>query len=243
MIGRARWLVAVLALSALLPVAAPAATITGVVVTGDSNPNLAGRPNGATCCSGDSAPTHSPVEVLGLAYNSGDILTFSATGQVSNTGSATPGNIPDGSGIFNMTDYDGGIAPALGVNLNALVGVFLGPSEPSGTGPTSITFSGGVGLDFASLSPEVGQIFFIGDGLTGNLTGAIQEFEVPDGATRLFLGTSDGFGWFNNSGQFTVTINGPGDDQPPTGVPLPAGLVLVGLGLVVGLTRRALASA
>ncbi len=49
-------------------------------------------------------------------------------------------------------------------------------------------------------------MFFIGDGRTGTGAGAAQSFVVPAGATRLFLGVSDGFGWFNNSGSFAVTI-------------------------------------
>jgi hypothetical protein len=35
----------------------------------------------------------------------------------------------------------------------------------------------------------------------------VQAFFAPAGATRLYLGPSDGFGWFNNSGGATVTIN------------------------------------
>jgi len=61
-------------------------------------------------------------------------------------------------------------------------------------------------LEFELLAPRLHQIFYIGDGLTGTNIGQRQEFVVPDGATRLFLGTSDGFGWFNNSGSFEVTI-------------------------------------
>ena len=34
----------------------------------------------------------------------------------------------------------------------------------------------------------------------------IQKFYVPNGATRLFLGTADGFGWFNNDGGFNTDI-------------------------------------
>ncbi len=58
------------------------------------------------------------------------------------------------------------------------------------------------------LSPFLKQVFFIGDGLTGNGTGAAQQFIVPAGATRLFLGPADGTGWVNNSGAFTVQVSG-----------------------------------
>jgi hypothetical protein len=33
-----------------------------------------------------------------------------------------------------------------------------------------------------------------------------QQVVVPEGATRFFLGTMDGFGWFNNEGQFDVQV-------------------------------------
>ncbi|HEY3242752.1 MAG TPA: hypothetical protein VGM03_05305 [Phycisphaerae bacterium] len=46
--------------------------------------------------------------------------------------------------------------------------------------------------------PGLRQPFFIGDGLTGTGSGAVQQFLVPDGATRLFLGTIDGCEWSNN---------------------------------------------
>jgi hypothetical protein len=80
---------------------------------------------------------------------------------------------------------------------NALVGVFLGDSEPSGTPPAGLRFyqtqnaQGVTRTDFTSLSPAIGQVFFIGDGLTGTGTGAVQAFQVPPGATRLFLGQAD----------------------------------------------------
>jgi hypothetical protein len=48
------------------------------------------------------------------------------------------------------------------------------------------------------------QLFFIGDGLTSG--GVIQQFVVPQGATRLFLATMDGYGQYNNIGSFTVTV-------------------------------------
>jgi hypothetical protein len=65
------------------------------------------------------------------------------------------------------------------------------------------------------------QAFFIGDGLTGNGTGEVQTFIVPAGAARLFLADVDGFGWFNNTGAFDVTVNGA--------TPVPAPLIGHGL--------------
>jgi hypothetical protein len=50
------------------------------------------------------------------------------------------------------------------------------------------------------------QSFFIGDGLTGTGVGSVQTFIAPEGATRLFLGSMDGGGWYNNVGSFKVVV-------------------------------------
>ena len=57
---------------------------------------------------------------------------------------------------------------------------------------------------YLTLSPELKQVFFIGDGLNGN--GLAQSVVVPQGATRLFLGTMDSVEWNNNVGSFTVQV-------------------------------------
>ena len=57
---------------------------------------------------------------------------------------------------------------------------------------------------------------------TGTGTGTTQTFIVPAGATRLFLGTSDGFGWFNNSGSFAVTVTAGGVIGPTPTPTVPA---------------------
>jgi hypothetical protein len=174
-------------------------------------------PNGSTCCSGDTAPAQSPVLVTSFAVTPGSLLTFTVTGSVDNTG-ATPTLTPDGGGIIT-TPSNNGIS---GANwpINALVGVFLDASQPdSSAAPSALDFSS---ISFTTLSPALKQSFFIGDGRTGTGTGAQQTFIVPAGATRLFLGTSDGFGWFNNSGSFTVTVGaGVGVPTPTPTVPAP----------------------
>jgi hypothetical protein len=191
-----------------------------IAVPGTSNPYLAGMPGGSACCSGDVAPTNSPVQVTTIAITPGATITFNVTGGVDNTG-APPSLSPDGGGVFT-TSPNNGIAGATWP-INALVGVFLDDSLPTSTpAPADLDFSGsGVGTSFTTLSPGLKQPFFIGDGLTGTGTGSVQTFVVPAGATRLFLGTSDGFGWFNNSGSFTVTAAGGGGPTPPTAAPLP----------------------
>jgi len=112
--------------------------------------------------------------------------------------------------ISGMTLFE--LAPA---NRRAmyLSGVFLTDAAPSGAAPASLDFSStALGRNFSSLAPELQQTFYIGDGLTGEGSGAVQSFLVPDAATRLFLGFVDGAYFVggpdfydNNVGSFAVT--------------------------------------
>ncbi len=99
-----------------------------------------------------------------------------------------------------------------------LVGVFLDDSEPVDPAPSRLFFGTGYVSDgFAQISPQLRQVFFIGDGLRGTGIGATQAFFVPDGATRLFLGFADSFdfghpsslpGWYDdNLGSLSATLD------------------------------------
>jgi len=195
--------------------AVPAFAQVVVTVPGTSNPYLAGLPNGSSCCSGDTAPAQSPAQVTGLTLTPGSSLTFSATGGVDFAGGA-PATGPDGGSFFSTSSssgISGGTWPT-----NALIGVFLDNSLPtSSAAPGDLDFSTGVGTGFTTLSPALKQAFFIGDGRTGTGAGTTQTFVVPAGATRLYLGASDGFGWFNNSGAFSVTVSAAA--APPSAAP------------------------
>lgn len=138
------------------------------------------------------------------------------------------GNGADGSNLNSL----GGISGYMGPQ-GPLVGVFLDGTVPTSGTPVTLDFTAsGLGRDFETLSPLLKQIFYIGDGVT--LAGDFQEFTAPAGATRLFLGIPDGFGFVgqpgaydDNDGFYLVRI---GVNQIPT-IPEPGSLALVALSL------------
>ena len=99
-------------------------------------------------------------------------------------------------------------------NESYLTGVFLDGKETGNqTPPPTLNFNA-IGQNFAALSPLIDQVFFIGDGLTGNGIGTQQQFVIPDSATSLVLGIVDavGFtgqpsGYLGNLGSFTATYS------------------------------------
>ena len=219
-----------------LATSAPLSAATALVsVAGNNNPFLAGLPNGAVCCGGDDAPNESPTLFTGFAP--GSVLSFSATGFTNGAGFGDIG--AEGVANFNMVNYNTGIAPALGVGVNALLGVFLTDAAPTlGSQPAALNFNGN--RTFATLAPGIAQIFYIGDGLTGSGSGSgsVQQFTAPTGATRLFLGVADGSGWFNNNGTLAVTVTF--EAAPSSVVPEPTtwAMMILGFGLVGAALRR-----
>ncbi len=160
--------------------------------------------NGTPGCGADTAPNESPVLVTGVVMSAGSPLTFTASGTVG----YAPGisNGPNGDISFPVSLACGtwnGIADTT-VPADALLGVFLNDTLPSLTAaPGSFPYSN----DVVKVAPGLKQPFFIGTGL--NVSNAVVQFIVPAGATRLFLGTMDGSGWYNNVGSFAVGVFGP----------------------------------
>jgi len=149
------------------------------------------------------------------------------------------GNGVDGSTLTALDGISGYIGPQ-----GPLAGVFLDSSIPSAGPPTTLDFStSGLGTDFATLSPLLRQVFYIGDGVTSG--SVFQTFIAPTGATRLFLGIPDGFGFVgapgaydDNDGFYQVRI---GVNEVPT-IPEPSSLALAMAaalgGLLAGRRRR-----
>jgi hypothetical protein len=150
----------------------------------------------------------------------------------------TNGNVwgPDGYSVLTASINSlGGISGWRGPR-GALVGLFLDDANPAGgTAPSYLSYS----TNFTSLAPGLGQVFFIGDGLTGTGTGTQQTFTAPAGATRLFLGYPDAPYWTGAPGAYTdnmgtsqVTVTASGS------LPEPATLGLLAAGGMALLLRR-----
>lgn len=205
------------------------ASAATVVVPGTADPYLAGMPDGSSNGS-DTAPAQSPVRVTGINLSLGGQLTFTnavgGTDRGAGCSIAAPysGCDPiDGAELWTHAGADENGISTVRAPISALMGVFLGPDQPSLTAaPAGLNFET-LGLNFASLAPELKQLFFIGDGKTA--ADLVQQFDIPLGATRLYLGTMDGFGWFNNTGNITVDVN------QMNAVPEPSSLLLMLAGM------------
>lgn len=210
------------------------------------------------CGAGGQGTVPGYISVTGSTF-----LTFTTTGTITmNNYDPTPTdpaaiNDPDGL-------YDGNPAYDVATSINAgfesisgitapgagyLVGLFVGPNGPLGTAPASLSYTAADTED-ASYDPLLDQVFFIGDGLTGDGTGTEQEFYVPAGATELYLGISDACFFVGapscytgNYGEYNVdyadTTSSPTSPSP---IPEPSSLMLLATGALsaAGVMRRRL---
>jgi hypothetical protein len=197
-----------------------AATNTLINVPGKANPWLAGMPNGTTANFTnqgwvDQAPSNSPILASGLNITAGAVLNLTFTGSVSYYPGTQPFN-PDGDPSWIIDNYyatangnaEHGIAN-INAPLTSVIGVFLDDTQPdSSAAPAMLNFSSPASLDFASISPQLKQPFFIGDGFRADGV-TPQNFVVPAGATRFYIGVMDGQQWSDNSGSLATTVVKP----------------------------------
>jgi hypothetical protein len=185
-----------------------------VTVGGQSNPWLSGMPAGTAASYGDFEPAQSPVLVPMTLTPASLVWVTDVVGTVGYApGVSCP---PDGCPYTycHAPGVQNGIANACWDRASSLVGVFLGDEQPSLTPvPAPSAFNTAALRDYGTTSPALKQVFFIGDGRRSN--GDQQRVVVPTGATRLFLGVSDGQGWYNNVGAFTCLVwpSGPTCDS------------------------------
>jgi uncharacterized protein (TIGR03437 family) len=171
---------------------------------------------------GISSPGTTPqvIAVNGLA---GQVVRFSNVSGTWNCGSGGVSGGADGDGCYSNTNVSSyhGISGIIHQNKTMfLVGVFLSDAEPADPAPTRLDATNANSV--ASFQPLIAQTFFIGDGLTAG--GTTQEFTIPSGATRLFLGIADGAAfqgtpccYGDNSGSLNLSwAIGPASGGPGT---------------------------
>jgi len=162
---------------------------------------------------GDYAPKKSsPITAGAIRISPGTSITFAGiNGGANNFSGGTTYDADGNTGWIAsyLPGAENGIADILTPG-NSIIAVFLNDTQPNKAGavPNRLDFSTRSSRDFTSLSPQLRQPFFIGDGRTSR--GEPQQFVVPAGATRMFLGTMDSFEWSNNVGGFNLTAHSSG---------------------------------
>ncbi|MCB1093140.1 MAG: hypothetical protein KDL87_16495, partial [Verrucomicrobiae bacterium] len=190
------------------------------VVPGEANLWLSGQPEFTPAEEEDVAFAQSPV-LADITLVPGHDLVFQVFGGTHNE--PDPGTTgPDGGDAASHSP-ENGIGP-MTAPLNALVGVFVDGTPGLAVDPDHIPAqpAPSIYLDFSNpdnqslpvLQPGLRQPFFIGDGLDDEFN--TQHFRVPEGETRLFLGSFDAFTNKWNFGQFTVIV----DQVEPTSLPV-----------------------
>jgi Flp pilus assembly protein TadG len=187
---------------------------TSITAQARGNPWLAGMPAGTTANDFDIAGPDSPTLVSGLSILAGGKLNFIFSGSASYLPN-TSANGPDGDNSFILynhiwTGYNGGREHGMSnltAPITAVVGVFLTDNQPDteGAPPADLDFTSDASRDFATLSPALRQPFFIGDGLRADGV-TPQDFIIPAGATRFYIGIMDGQQWSDNSGSFSTNV-------------------------------------
>src|SRR5262249_47675170 len=160
---------ATFAASALFGQTSGSDTLT-INVQATSNPYLAGLPNGTKARVGDSAPQQSPVLVQ-RTLSHAVAVTFTAEGAIQHTPECPPDcHGPNGAELArHLKGAEHGIADAV-APMDALMGVFLSDERPNRRrAPRSLDYKVNLG-DISSSSPQLKQVFFIGDGKTSSGT-------------------------------------------------------------------------
>jgi hypothetical protein len=194
---------------------------TSVNISANANPYFAGMPSTTTDSYGANLTNNAATQVQSIPVVPGTYISFTnLTGSTSVVaGTVTPTG-PAGNSNYIVEhgeDYDGssynnpgpenGIANAIMPD-DAMMGLFLTNNAPNlTTAPSSVVnWTTSPQANQATYSNlVVQQPFMIGDGQT--TSGVTQQFLVPPGATRLFVGIWDGEDYTNNSGSLNGTVN------------------------------------
>jgi len=131
----------------------------------------------------------------------------------------------------------GGVSGFISDQAFPLVGVFLPSATPQPPPPPTLDFSAGaIGRNFLSLSPLIGQVFLIGDGVTdANQT---RTYYAPAGATELYLGFGDAYYFEGDAGQYQDNVGSLNIAVTAVPEPAPTTLLLAGSALMAAIRCR-----
>lgn len=234
-------LACVLALAGCLAGHAASAASGTVNVSAQANIYAAGSASTAGFALGGVLPVALAVDAAASFRFTSVAAGPSAVG--SPTGGATcvfdgPASSGDGNTCVNgYTDVyaaNGYSAFYFGGKTMPLVGLFVGatPGDTPAVTPTSDTEANA--LD--AFAPRLQQVFFIGDGRTAD--SALQTFAVPAGATTLYLGFADAYGFVGDPGYYDDNYGSLQVSYETAAVPEPAAWLMLGGGLaLLGLRR------
>jgi uncharacterized repeat protein (TIGR01451 family) len=141
---------------------------------------------------------------VSLAAGAGEVFEFNATGGVQYDCTCNCAFFPtDGDpSSYATIDGLGGISGYHGP-IGALLGVFWDASDSADSiAPPTIDFTRAGATSATNFRPLLGQVFFIGDGLTGTGSGATQKFVAPNGATGLYFGYADALDFSGPPGNY-----------------------------------------
>jgi len=181
---------------------------------------LAGMPNGSSNVGGDNTSNAGAYQAGSIPVTPGTWITFTSLG---GTTTVSPGSLPNSgpggnpsypvyhgqswNNAPNIPASENGVADAKMVE-SAMSGIFLDNNAPNTTAAPSTV------VDWSQTSvnnqPTYSNLqlkapFMIGTGATTGASPVTKQFQVPAGATRLFLACWDGYEWYNNSGSLTGT--------------------------------------
>lgn len=144
-----------------------------------------------------SDPGTSPLRIA--LDGAGKVSFPSVSGELGACSGCEPESIDGGHESFPSTNLTAlnGISGVLHESRTLfLVGVFLDDDDPDQDGQVDLTEADSE----QTQEPEIGEVFFIGDGQTGD--GDLQEIVVPDGAGTLYVGFADGFAFIGTPGAY-----------------------------------------
>jgi hypothetical protein len=139
-------------------------------------------------------------------FSPGSVLAFTVSGGITHNNQNGQSDA-NGDARVIVSHQLGGVNGKSDITapIDSLIGVFLNDSDPRQLVPTAkLDFSTPASRDYKLLSPQLGQIFFIGTGRTA--AGEYRQVTVPVGATRLYFATMDTYQWNNNEGSLRGSI-------------------------------------